>query len=253
MEWNGIIFYNRRRCALEGGIGLQYKILIIEDDADIAELLAGHLQKFGFLVACCRDFSNILVEFEAMKPHLVLLDINLPAYDGFYWCSKMRAQSACPIVFLSCRNADADQVYAMMNGGDDFVTKPFSLDVITAKITALLRRVYGEYAAADNGELLCGDCTFLQNRLVLRCNGREAELSKTEAGVLRLMFEKYPDVVSREALLNAIWDEDTFVEENTLNVTISRLRRRLDQVGSTLVLKDVRGVGYRIGAENHER
>lgn len=232
---------------------MQYRILIIEDDVDIAELLALHLQKFGFQVERCQNFTNILAEFEAVKPHLVLLDINLPAYDGFYWCSKMRAQSACPIVFLSSRNADADQVYAMMNGGDDFVTKPFSLDVITAKITALLRRVYGEYAAADNGELSCGDCTFLQNRLVLRCNGREAELSKTEAGILRLMFEKYPDVVLREALLNAIWDEDTFVEENTLNVTISRLRRRLEQVGSSLGLKAVRGVGYRIGAERYER
>lgn len=227
--------------------------MIVEDDHDIAVLVSLHLEKFGFSVTLCEDFSNVLKEFEEIKPHLVLLDINLPAYDGFYWCGKLRAQSPCPIIFLSSRNADSDQVYAMMNGGDDFVTKPFSLDVITAKITALLRRTYGEYAISTSNELHCGDCTFSQNRLTLICNGRETELSKTEAGVLRVIFEKYPDVASREELLNEIWDDETFVEENTLNVTISRIRRRLEQVGSRLVLKSVRGVGYRIGDVGYER
>lgn len=232
---------------------MNYKIMMVEDDPDIAELLSLHLQKFGFSVHLCKDFSNVLNEFERIAPHLVLLDINLPAYDGFYWCGKLRAKSPCPILFLSARNTDSDQVYAMMNGGDDFVTKPFSLDVITAKITALLRRTYGEYATAYSSELQCEDCTFSQNRLTLRCGGREVELSKTEAGVLRIIFEKYPDVASREELLNEIWDDETFVEENTLNVTISRIRRRLEQVGSRLVLKSVRGVGYRIGDMSHGR
>ena len=232
---------------------MDYKIMIVEDDPDIAELLSLHLQKFGFSTHRCRDFSHVSTEFEETAPHLVLLDINLPAYDGFYWCGKLRAKSPCPIIFLSSRSADADQVYAMMNGGDDYVTKPFSLDVITAKITALLRRTYGEYAASASSELRCGDCTFSQNRLTLFCNGKEAELSKTEAGVLRVIFEKHPDVASREELLSEIWDDETFVEENTLNVTISRIRRRLEQVGSRLVLKSVRGVGYRIGEPSHDR
>lgn len=232
---------------------LPYKIMIVEDDPDIAELVSLHLEKFGFSVSLCGDFANVLKEFEEIKPHLVLLDINLPAYDGFYWCGKLRAKTPCPIIFLSSRNADSDQVYAMMNGGDDFVTKPFSLDVITAKITALLRRTYGEYATSTSNELHCGDCIFCQNRLTLLCNGRETELSKTEAGVLRGIFEKYPDVATREELLSEIWDDETFVEENTLNVTISRIRRRLEQIGSCLVLKSVRGVGYRIGDVSHER
>ncbi|WP_122789080.1 response regulator transcription factor [Intestinibacillus sp. Marseille-P6563] len=232
---------------------MEYQIMIVEDDPDIAELLSLHLQKFGFSTHCCQDFSNVFKEFEEIAPHLVLLDINLPAYDGFYWCGKLRAKSPCPIIFLSSRNADSDQVYAMMNGGDDFVTKPFSLDVITAKITALLRRTYGEYAVSYSKQLQCGDCTFSQNRLTLACNGKEVELSKTEAGVLRVIFEKYPDVASREELLSEIWDDETFVEENTLNVTISRIRRRLEQVGSRLVVKSVRGVGYRIGELGHER
>ena len=231
---------------------MDYKIMMVEDDADIAELLSSHLQKIGFSVCRCKNFSNVLLEFEEASPHLVLLDINLPAYDGFYWCGKMRAKSPCPIIFLSSLNADSYQVYAMMNGGDDFVTKPFSLDVITVKITALLRRTYGEYAASASGELHCGDCTFSQNRLTISCNGQEVELSKTEAGVLRLIFEKHPGVASREELLNEIWDDETFVEENTLNVTISRIRRRLEQVGSRLILKSIRGVGYRIGEMDHE-
>ena len=139
----------------------------------------------------------------------------------------------------------------MMNGGDDFITKPFSFEVITAKITAILRRTYGEYATAYSNEMQCGDCVFSQSRLTLSCKGKEVELSKTEAGVLRVMFERHPDVVSREELLNEIWDDETFVEENTLNVTISRIRRKLQQTGSALALKSVRGVGYRIGDGNH--
>lgn len=231
---------------------MEYRVMIVEDDPNIAALVSLHLEKFGFAVHVCKDFSHVLSEFDAVSPHLVLLDINLPAYDGFYWCGKIRAKSSCPILFLSSRNADADQVYAMMNGGDDFVTKPFSLEVITAKIMALLRRTYGEYAAFAANDLKCGDCIFFPSRLALQCNGREAEVSKTEAGVLRVMFEKYPEVASREELLHEIWDDDTFVEENTLNVTISRIRRKLKQIDSHLVLKSVRGVGYRIGEMENE-
>ena len=141
----------------------------------------------------------------------------------------------------------------MMNGGDDYVTKPFSLDVLTAKVTAILRRTYGEYVTAVTNDLSCGDCSFSQNRLVLRCNGKETELSKTEAGVIRIMFQNYPDVVSREDLLNEIWDNDNFVEENTLNVTISRIRKRLDCISSALTIKPVRGIGYRLGDDGDEK
>ena len=139
---------------------MKYKIMMVEDDPDIAELVSLHLEKYGFAVRLCRDFSDVVGEFEQVEPHLVLLDINLPAYDGFYWCGKIREKSSCPIIFLSSRNADSDQVYAMMNGGDDYVTKPFSLEVITAKITAILRRAYGEYGASAAADLRCGDCVF---------------------------------------------------------------------------------------------
>ena len=213
---------------------MKYKIMMVEDDPDIAELVSLHLEKYGFAVRLCGDFSNVVGEFEQFKPHLVLLDINLPAYDGFYWCGKIREKSSCPIIFLSSRNADSDQVYAMMNGGDDYVTKPFSLEVITAKITAILRRAYGEYGASAAADLRCGDCVFSQSRLT------------------RIMFQNYPDVVSRADLLGEIWDDESFVEENTLNVAISRVRKRLESIGSTLVVKPVRGVGYRMGDAGHE-
>lgn len=231
---------------------MKYKIMMVEDDPDIAELVSLHLEKYGFAVRLCRDFSDVVDEFEHVEPHLVLLDINLPAYDGFYWCGKIREKSSCPIIFLSSRNADSDQVYAMMNGGDDYVTKPFSLEVITAKITAILRRAYGEYGASTAADLRCGDCVFSQSRLTLQCGGKETELSKTEAGVVRIMFQNYPDVVSRADLLVEIWDDESFVEENTLNVAISRVRKRLESIGSTLIVKPVRGVGYRIGDAGHE-
>lgn len=232
---------------------MNYKIMIIEDDSDIAGLLSEYLQRFGFFVYCCKDFNKIVEEFQLENPHLVLLDVNLPAYNGFYWCNKIRNISSCPIMFLSSRNSDSDQVHAIMNGGDDYITKPFSFEVVTAKISAVLRRIYGEYANTNADELQCEDCFFSTSKLTLSCHGQVTELSKTEAGVIRVMFQNYPNVVSREELLNEIWDDDSFVEENTLNVTISRIRKRLENIGSNLAVKPVRGIGYRIGDSRHEK
>ncbi|MSR93363.1 response regulator transcription factor [Clostridiaceae bacterium 68-1-5] len=232
---------------------MNYKIMIIEDDPDIAGLLSDHLQRFGFLVYRCKDLKNVIEEFKLETPHLVLLDINLPVYNGFYWCNKIRSISPCPIIFLSARNTDSDQVHAIMNGGDDYITKPFSFEVVTAKISAVLRRTYGEYSSFNADELQCEDCIFSKSKLTLSCHGHMTELSKTEAGVIRVMFQNYPNIVSREELLNEIWDDESFVEENTLNVTISRIRKRLERIGSTLAVKPVRGVGYRIGDSRHEK
>lgn len=226
---------------------MKYKIMLIEDDIDIAKLLSEHLDKFGFEVHCCQNFGDVVSEFKLQNPHLVILDINLPSYDGFYWCGKLRSITSCPILFLSSRNADSDQVFAIMNGGDDYITKPFSFEVVTAKVNAHIRRVYGEYANASADALTCGDCTFMKNKLILKCGDNTVELSKTEVGVVSLMFSKYPNVVSRDILLNEIWDDESFVEENTLNVVISRIRKRLETIGSTLIIKSIRGLGYKIG------
>ena len=181
-----------------------------------------------------------------------MLDINLPVCDGFYWCNKLRMISSCPILFVSSRNADSDQIYAMMSGGDDYITKPFSIDVVLAKISATLRRVYGEYANNEADDLVCLDCTFSKSRMTLSSHDQTVELSKTEAGIIRLMFQNFPQVSSRDDLLNEIWDDDSFVEENTLNVTISRIRKKLEIIQSSLTIKPVRGVGYRIGEGENE-
>lgn len=232
---------------------MKYKIMIIEDDNDIAYLLKKHLNKFNYDVYVINDFDKIIDEFKKEMPHLVMLDINLPVCDGFYWCNKLRMISSCPILFVSSRNTDADQVYAMMSGGDDYITKPFSIEVLLAKISATLRRVYGEYANNETEDLTCLDCTFSKSKMILSCHNQTIELSKTEAGIIRLMFQNYPQVSSRDDLLNEIWDDDSFVEENTLNVTISRVRKKLETIHSRIIIKPVRGVGYRIGdSENEE-
>lgn len=226
---------------------MEYKIMIIEDDQIISQLLKEHLEKFGYIVYECKDFKNITDEFQKTNPHLVLLDITLPSYDGFYWCGKIRKISSCPIIFISARNENSDQVFAITNGGDDYITKPFSFDIVLAKISAQLRRSYGEYASSINDELKFGDCSFIPNKLILKKANNSVELSKNEAIVIRYLFEKAPDIVTRDELLNEIWDGDNFVEENTLNVTISRIRKRLEQINSNLKIKPIRGLGYRIG------
>ena len=229
----------------------QYKVMIVEDDVTIANLLETHLNKFGLNAKRCMDFQNLIEEQRRMQPDLILLDINLPFYDGFYWCRKLREFTACPILFLSARNTESDQVFAITNGGDDYITKPFSYEVVTAKVNAQLRRAYGEYAGQKD-EMVCRDCTFSKSRLLLSCGKKSVELSKNEGGVIRLMFSKAPGVVRREELLSEIWDENSFVEENTLNVVISRVRRRLKEVGSSIQIKPVRGLGYRVGEEDEK-
>ena len=231
---------------------MNYRIMIIEDDKDIAQLLFDHIKKFGFEPYCCKEFHNLEDEFRTIDPHLLLLDITLPSFDGFYWCGKIRKISSCPIIFVSARNTDSDQVFAIMNGGDDYITKPFSYDVIIAKINAQLRRAYGEYSKQNNDTIMYGDCTYSQSKLLISKNNKSVELSKNEAAVIRCLFVSEREVVTREELLSTIWDEDCFVEENTLNVTISRIRKRLEQIGSELQIKPIRGIGYRIGVDNRE-
>lgn len=231
---------------------MKYKIMIIEDDRDIALLLKEHLNKFNYDVYIIENFDKIIDEFKNENPHLVLLDINLPVCDGFYWCNKIRMISSCPILFMSSRNADSDQIYAIMSGGDDYITKPFSTEVLVAKISASLRRVYGEYANNETEELKCLDCTFSKSRMILTSHDQTIELSKTEAGIIRLMFQNFPQVCSRDDLLNEIWDDESFVEENTLNVSISRVRKKLEIIHSRVTIKPVRGVGYRIGDSENE-
>lgn len=225
---------------------MNYKIFIIEDNEDISELCREHLEKYDYIVKVCKDFKNIDEEILYFEPHLILLDINIPSFDGFHWCKKIREFSSVPIIFLSARTADSDQVLALLSGGDDYITKPFSFDVLMAKVQAQLRRSYGEYALLEKKGVECEGVFFDKSRLSMEYNGKETELTKNESILIGLFFEQYPEVISREELLKAIWGTDVFVEENTLNVTVSRLRKKLEEIESNITIRPIRGLGYKL-------
>lgn len=227
---------------------MTFKICMIEDDSDLANLIKEHLVRYDFEVLICDDFKNIDKFVEEHSPNLILLDINIPYYDGFYWCGEIRKITKAPIIFMSARTEDYDQVRAIMSGGDDYVTKPFSHELLLAKVNSQLRRAYGEYAGNETATE-CGDCSFNKLRFTLKCGDNQIDLPKNEAILIGILFDSYPNVVSREKILSEIWDSDMFVEENTLNVTVSRVRKKLKDMGSNLQVITVRGMGYKVEYE----
>lgn len=228
-----------------------YKILIVEDDMDIAQTLKNQLAKYGYQGTIVHDFDKVLEAFQALQPHLVLMDINLPAFDGYYWSRKIRQVSNCPIMILSARMNDADQVYGIENGADDFITKPFSLEVVLAKINGQIRRTYGEYAMDAPARILQKGNTTLNIDTVRLCTtDKEELLTVKELRLCTILFEAYPNVVTRQQLLSAIWDDETFVEENTLTVNIVRLRKKLEAIQSSLEITTIRGIGYQLSEKS---
>ncbi|MBL6465257.1 MAG: response regulator transcription factor [Peptostreptococcus stomatis] len=227
---------------------MAFKICMIEDDSDLAGLVKEYLERYDFEVSICEDFKNIDKFVDGHGPDLILLDINIPYFDGFYWCNEIRKITRVPIIFTSARTEDYDQVRAIMSGGDDYITKPFSYDLLLAKVNSQLRRAYGEYANKETGST-CGDCSFNKLRFTLKCKDKQIDLPKNEAILIGILFDSYPNVVSREKILSEIWDSEMFVEENTLNVTVSRVRKKLKELGSDLKVITVRGMGYKVEYE----
>lgn len=227
---------------------MAFKICMIEDDSDLAGLVKEYLERYDFEVSICEDFKNIDKFVDENNPDLILLDINIPYYDGFYWCNEIRKITRVPIIFTSARTEDYDQVRAIMSGGDDYITKPFSYDLLLAKVNSQLRRAYGEYANKETSST-CGDCSFNKLRFTLKCKNKQIDLPKNEAILIGILFDSYPNVVSREKILSEIWDSEMFVEENTLNVTISRVRKKLKELESDLKVITVRGMGYKVEYE----
>lgn len=227
---------------------MSFKICMIEDDSDLAGLVKEYLERYDFEVSICEDFKNIDKFVDGHGPDLILLDINIPYFDGFYWCNEIRKITRVPIIFTSARTEDYDQVRAIMSGGDDYITKPFSYDLLLAKVNSQLRRAYGEYANKETGST-CGDCSFNKLRFTLKCKNKQIDLPKNEAILIGILFDSYPNVVSREKILSEIWDSEMFVEENTLNVTISRVRKKLKELESDLKVITVRGMGYKVEYE----
>ncbi|SHG61873.1 response regulator transcription factor [Ornithinibacillus halophilus] len=223
------------------------KIMIVEDDRKIAEYLSTYIEKYGYEVYIADDFENIIATFQQVKPNLVLLDINLPSYDGYYWCRQIRKESICPVIFISARTGEMDQVMALENGGDDFITKPFHPDIVMAKIRSQMRRAYGEYAAKHEERVLNQDgLTFYPERLELRYKGNVVSLTKKEADIMESLLERYPRVAGRQDLLVKLWDEEMYVDENTLNVNITRVRKKFQELGIEDAVETVRGAGYRL-------
>ena len=228
-------------------------IMIVEDDPKIAEYLAQMLQKYGYQVVKVTDFEQVLETFQTVAPQLVLLDINLPAFDGFYWCRQIRKTSVCPVIFISARTGDMDQVRALENGGDDYITKPFHPDVVMAKIRSHLRRSYGEYAKHNQERTIELTGLILKpERLELFFNQQTITLTQKEAAILEALMERYPRVKSRGDLLALLWDDETYVDENTLNVNITRARKKLQELGLIDAIETVRGSGYRFNVSWRE-
>jgi len=219
-----------------------YKILIVEDDLTIASLVNENLKKWGFASDYVRDFNQVMAEFSKMQPHMVLLDVSLPFFNGFYWCSEIRKLSKVPIIFLSSHTENLDIVMAMNMGGDDYITKPFSMDVVIVKIQAVLRRTYTYYM--ENQNLEAGGMILNISDATLTFENTNIELTKNEYKIIKLLMEKKNTVVSREDIMTYLWDSDSFIDDNTLTVNINRLRKKLEEHGIRDIIQTKKGMGY---------
>ncbi len=224
-----------------------YKILIIEDDGVIAKVVKEYLNRWGYDVRCTDDFSNVLEDFIKFEPQLVLMDISLPFYNGYYWCAEIRKLSRIPVIFISSASDNMNIVMAVNMGGDDFVPKPFDLEVLRAKVQALLRRTYAYSDQTTwlehNGVLfntLDGSITY---------RGKKIELTKNELKIMQLLFENIGKTVSRELIMKRLWDDDCFVDDNTLTVNMNRLRKKLEEASIIDLIHTKKGMGYLIGGE----
>ncbi|MEA5038875.1 MAG: response regulator transcription factor [Clostridiaceae bacterium] len=222
-----------------------YRILIVEDDAVIAEAVRRECEGWGFEALCVLDFSNVLAEFTAFAPQLVVLDISLPFFNGYHWCSEIRKISRVPILFLSSASDNMNIVLAMNMGGDDFLPKPFDLSILTAKIQALLRRAYD--FSADAPMLTCGGAVLDTGSQALTYRGQTADLTRNEFRILQLLMERKGRVVSRETLMTRLWESDSYIDDNTLTVNINRLRRKLSDIGLSDLIATKKGQGYIVG------
>lgn len=226
---------------------MEYKIMIVEDDITIANLLKKHIEKYGYSAFVIEDFDNVIQEFEKESPHIVLLDVNLPKFDGYYWCRKIRQISNLPIMFISARDGEFEQVMAIESGADDYITKPFYYDVVIAKIKGQIRRNYGGYSINDKERtIVIEGLTLYPERPELSFNDKKVMLTKKETIMLEVLMKKYPKSVSRDLLLEKLWDDQNFVEENTLNVNVNRLRKRFNELDIEDAIETVRGHGYRL-------
>lgn len=220
------------------------KIMIVEDDKVISSTLKRHLEKWNFEVYVVEDFEHVMEVFLDYQPTLVLLDISLPFYNGYHWCQEMRKVSEIPIIFISSTNENMNIVMAMNMGADDFINKPFDLNVITAKIQAMIRRTYSfskQFHILTYKELILNllEATVSYHDQVI-------ELTKNELKIMQMLFEKAETYVSRDELMIELWQSDQFVDDNTLSVNMNRLRKKLDDFGLDSLIQTKKGIGYKL-------
>ena len=218
------------------------KILIVEDDNNIAEILANELSVWGYDTVCVKDFNNVLDEFKSEKPELVLMDIILPYFNGFYWCQKIREISKVPLMFISSKSEDIDIVQAMQFGGDDYIVKPINIQIVRAKIVALLRRSYD--FAEETDYLTFGNVKLLLSAAKLEFMGKAAELTRTELMILETLFKDKGAVSKRDKIMDKCWQEENFIDDNTLAVNMTRLRKKLAEIGLDDFIQTKKGIGY---------
>ncbi len=220
------------------------KIMIVEDDEVISSILKQHLNKWNYDVYVVENFENIVEDFIQQQPMLVLLDISLPFYNGYHWCQEIRKISEVPVIFISSMNENMNIVMAMNMGADDFISKPFDLNVVTAKIQALLRRTYSfnkQSQLLTYKDLILNllDATIMYQDIVV-------DLTKNELKILQLLFEKAETFVSREDMMMELWQTEQFVDDNTLSVNVNRLRKKLDVFPITSLIQTKKGIGYKL-------
>jgi DNA-binding response OmpR family regulator len=228
----------------KGMVIFMYRILLVEDDPVIFTQVSSHLTKWGYEVQGVSDFGDVLSDVAGFEPHLVLMDIGLPFYNGYYWCGEIRKVSKVPILFLSSASDNMNIIMAVNMGGDDFIAKPFDLEVLAAKIQAVLRRAYSFQESSSLLEY--GGVILNMTDMSFLYKGEKRELSKNEFRILQILFENAGNAVTREEIMRRLWDDECFVDDNTLTVNVNRLRKVLEGAGLRDFILTKKGVGYQL-------
>ncbi len=232
-----------------------YRILIIEDDQKLRKTIQTALKETGYDVYVTDDFENIEEVYKKIQPHLTLLDIQLPFLDGFIICKLLRKHNNAPIIIMSARNTEDEQIFGMELGADEYIVKPFGIGLLKAKIQAIIRRIYeaGNKSPTNDHYFICGSLKLDTHKMILKNDKKSSTLSRNEFILLKTFFQSDEKIIKREELMMRLWDDEHFIDENTLNVNIKRVKDRLDEVGVNNVIKTKRGVGYLLDMGNCDK
>lgn len=228
------------------------KILLIEDDFTLNKLIKDYIEKYDYAVSIIEDFTSIEDEFLSVKPDLILLDVNLPYSDGFQLCKSFRRHSNVPIIFISARSSYSEQIRALELGGDDYIVKPFDIELLLAKIQVAFRRVYGEYSGDKNEVAASNGLVLSKHNLQVSFNGKSLELSKKEFQLINKLVINENSIIPREELLEELWDETFFVDDHTLTVNVARVKNKLSLLGLKDAIQTKRGYGYLFVSEKKQ-